>query len=347
MTGLRFLGLLIGIVGILLTFLAYRGPKWQKGNFVLFSLISLSLIIVSVNPDSLNKITDILSLQQAEYGRLLALLITTSIFLLFYNFYMRMKIERLSLQFDRLIRKIGKDTIELSHNFKEKIKPVMLLIPAYNEAENLAELLPRIPRSIGNIEVGVLVIDDGSIDATPEIARQLGCLVVSNPINRGQGGASRLGYDILIENDVLIGITMDADNQHRPEDIEVLIAPILENRSDLVIGSRVLGHHERDSHIRSAGVNVLSKIVSLVLGQVITDCSSGFKAFNVKRLHDITLTEDQFQAAEVLIESRKKGLRISEVPITIKKRSYGKSKKGKDFTYAFNFTKTIIKTWWR
>ena len=69
---------------------------------------------------------------------------------------------------------------------------------------------------------------------------QSGHLVVQNKINRGQGAASRLGYDVLLRNNIQIGVTMDADNQHLPEEIEVLVAPIINNEHDLVIGSRIL-----------------------------------------------------------------------------------------------------------
>jgi len=193
----------------------------------------------------------------------------------------------------------------------------------------------------------VLVIDDGSIDGTDEVAMNAGYLSVSNIINRGQGSASRLGYDILIKHQVSVGITMDADNQHRPEDMSRLITPIMEDQFDLVIGSRVLGSHEKVSWFRNLGITLFSRIISIVTGHTFTDSSSGYKAFNVKRLKDIRLTENQFQSSEVLIESCKKGLRIGEVPIVINHRSHGTSKKGKDLIYGFNFAKTIIKTWWR
>ena len=142
-------------------------------------------------------------------------------------------------------------------------------------------------------------------------------------------------------------MTMDADNQHRAEDIEKIVIPILEDKHDLVIGSRVLGAQEKVSMLRNFGITIFSWIISLFIGQRITDCSSGFKAFNMRRLRNMDLTEDQFQAAEVLIEARKKGLKIGEVPIIINKRHYGVSKKGRDLSYGFNFAKIILKTWWR
>jgi hypothetical protein len=126
-----------------------------------------------------------------------------------------------------------------------------------------------------------------------------------------------------------------------------MIEPILSGVCDLVIGSRVLGTHEKVNWFRNTGILLFSKIISVITGKTFTDSSSGFKAFNVERLKDIRLTENQFQSAEVLIESCKKGLKIGEVPIVINRRTHGKSKKGKDLMYGFNFAKTILKTWWR
>ena len=147
--------------------------------------------------------------------------------------------------------------------------------------------------------------------------------------------------------DVPIGVTMDADNQHKPEDIEPMVKPILENKCDLVIGSRVLGEQEHVIWLRNLGIKIFSWIINFATGLRITDCSSGFKAFNVTRSRLLNLTEDQFQSAEVLIEARRKGLSVGEVPIKVSRRRHGKSKKGRDWNYGLSFAKTIMKVWWK
>lgn len=347
MTNLRVLGIIIGIIGLITSFLFFRGPKWKRSNFMLCALTSFSLLIVSINPDVLNFLRDALSLQQSARGRILVLLIISNLFLLFYLFFTKLRVENIRLQFDQLIRSLGANELEKSAAVKEMIKPIMVIIPAYNEAENLEEVLGKFPKDIKGVEVGVLVIDDGSEDNTAEVTRKLGHLVVANRINRGQGAASRLGYDVLIKNTVSVGVTMDADGQHRPEELERLVTPILEGHYDLVIGSRVLGKSDKNTWIRGFGIALLSRIISIVIPQKITDCSSGYKAFNINKLRDLKLTEEQFQSAEVLIEASKKGLRIGEVPITINRRKHGSSKKGTNLSYGINFSKTILKTWWR
>jgi hypothetical protein len=344
MSGLRIAGLIIGLIGLISTFLIYRGPKWRRLNFIFFSLANVLLITVSINPNVVNFLRDLLALQQYQYGRILALLIISNIVLMFISVYTTSKVETFRLQFDQLVRKLGLGFLETASN---DLKPIMIVIPAFNEAENLRYLLPKIPIKIKDTAVGVLVVDDGSDDESGQIVKEHNQFVVPNPINRGGGAALRLGYDILKNSDVSVCVTMDADGQHRPEDIEELVAPIINDEYDVVIGSRVLGTREKDDPIRILGVHVFSAIISSLLGKKITDPSSGFRAFKLDKIKDINLYEDQYHTSELIIEAVKKGLRVKEVPITILKRKFGKSKKGRDLTYALHFTKTIIKTWWR
>ena len=344
MSGLRIVGLIIGIMGLIATFLFYRGPKWNRFNFVFFSLFNVSLIAVSINPNVVNFLRDLLSLQEYQYGRILALLIVSNLILAFFSFYSISKVENFRLQFDKMVRKIGSGYLDAA---SVSIKDIMVLIPAYNEADNLKFLLPIMPNSINGKDVGVLVVDDGSDDETKEIVQNHGHIVVSNVINRGGGAALRLGYDILRNSGANICITMDADGQHRPEEIEKLASPIINDEYDVIIGSRILGAREKDSLVRVAGVHIFGTIISSLLGKRLTDPSSGFRAFKMDRIKDIDLREDQYHTSELIIEAVKKGLRVKEVPITILKRKFGKSKKGKNLKYAFYFAKTIIKAWWR
>ena len=344
MSGLRIAGLLIGIAGLITTFVLYRGPKWNRLNFAFFSLFNISLIAVTLNPNIVNFLRDLLSLQEYQYGRILALLIISNLIFVFFSIYSVSKVENFRLQFDRLVRKLGTHQLE---PVSDKMHAIMVLIPAYNEAQNLRHLLPKIPETIDGMQVGVLVVDDGSDDATAESVQEHGYLVVSNIINRGGGAALRLGYDILRASPADICITMDADGQHQPEEIENLILPIIKDRSDVVIGSRILGAREKDSPVRAAGVHLFGAVVSSLLGKRITDPSSGFRAFKMDKIKHIDLREDQYHTSELIIEAVKKGLRVTEVPVTILKRKYGKSKKGRDLKYGFHFAKTIIKAWWR
>lgn len=348
MSTLRIFGCLIGIIGLLATFFVYRGARWNKSNFIFLALLNISLVTITINPNILNVLRDALSLQTAYRGRIIALLIVSNIFLLFYIFFTKLKIDTIHLQFDRLVRSLGSKDLDHNVELIKCIKPAMILIPAYNEEDNLITLLPMVPKKVEGIEIGVLVVDDGSDDDTySAVAAISGICVVKNLINRGGGAALRLGYDILQKAGVKYCVTMDADGQHRPDDIKNVLLPIIENRCDCVIGSRILGDREKANWLRIAGVYFFGRIVSALLGKKITDPSSGFRAFQMEAMASIQLQEDQYHTSELIIEAVKKGLRIGEVPITILRRKYGKSKKGKDLAYGFHFARIIVKTWWR
>ena len=348
MSTLRLFGCAIGILGLLATFFIYRGARWNRSSFILLTVLNLSLITITINPNVLNALRDALSLQKAYRGRIIALLIVSNIFLLFYIFFTKLKLDSIHLQFDRLVRSLGSKDVEQNATLKRCIKPAMILIPAYNESENLKELLPKIPKQIEGIETGVLVVDDGSDDGTFFTAAGIGGIcAVRNLINRGGGAALRLGYDILKKEGVKYCVTMDADGQHRAEDINKVLLPVIEDRLDCVIGSRIMGNREKTNWLRMTGVYFFGKIVSVLLGKKITDPSSGFRAFRMDAMASIRLHEDQYHTSELIIEAVKSGLRIGEVPITILRRKYGKSKKGKDLAYGFHFARIIIKTWWR
>lgn len=346
-SGLRITGLIIGTIGLFVTFTIYRGPRWKRMNFVFFGIFSLGLVIVSANPNVLNIVAEILKLKREQMGRILALLIGSNIALWFLLIHFKSNLDEFKYQFDLLIRKLGHEEIEEILKTGIADKEIMVIIPAYNEAENLSVLLPEIPGTIKGKKVGVLVVDDGSSDNTKEVVTNSGHMVAQNKINRGQGAASRLGYDVLVRNNIQIGVTMDGDGQQLPSDIEKMVEPILNNEYDLVIGSRVLGTTYKNTMLRSAGVQFFTRVINMAAGLNLTDCSNGFKAFNVEKISSLNLREDQFQSTEVILEAAKKGLRIGEVPITVMERKYGTSKKGPDLMYGIYFAKTLLKSWWK
>jgi hypothetical protein len=339
--------MIVGILGLIFTFLKYRGPKWKRFNFISLSFFNLCLIVICIDPNVVNIARDMLSLQEYQYGRLIALLIISNVFLLIFSLYSKAGQDSLRLQLDRLVRSLGATDLMDSVDIHKKAKPIMVVIPAYNESDNLRELLPKIPEKIGDMEVGVLVIDDGSEDETVQTVHELGHLVVNNLVNRGGGAALRLGYDVVKRSGSQICVTMDADGQHQPEEIEKLVLPILNDQKEFVIGSRILGGREKDRLFRIMGVYFFGLLISFLLGKKITDPSSGFRAFKMAAMESITLHEDQYHTSELIIEAVKKGIRIGEVPIKILKRKHGRSKKGRDWIYGFHFARIIIKTWWR
>ena len=134
---------------------------------------------------------------------------------------------------------------------------IIIGIPAYNEEKNIAGIISKLK----NISNDIIVCNDGSTDLTANIAEDMGAIVVNHEKNLGYGGAIRsiflkakdLAADVLV--------TFDADGQHRIEDIDGVIAPILENQSDIVIGSRFLDDSEKEvPQYRKMGIKVITKI---------------------------------------------------------------------------------------
>ena len=126
--------------------------------------------------------------------------------------------------------------------FRDKIG---VLVPAYNEADSVGYVLDRIPGQVCGVETAVLVVDDGSRDGTGEIAAQHGAVVARHVINRGGGAALRTGYRLLADSGATIVVTLDADGQHLPSEMERLVEPVLSGEVAVAHGSRVLGEGRR------------------------------------------------------------------------------------------------------
>jgi glycosyltransferase involved in cell wall biosynthesis len=248
---------------------------------------------------------------------------------------------------DRLAR--GACLSEFHRTYPEvrSLAPVLVLIPAYNEAENVGSVLGRISREVCGLETTVLVIDDGSRDQTTKAAREAGALAIRSPANRGGGAALRAGFDIGAQLGSEIVVTMDADGQHDPAEMEGLVQPIVDDRYDFVIGSRIIGARENDSTVRLAGIHFFNAVIRLLTTANVTDCSNGYRALRLAALERLELRQDQYHTSELIIEAAKKGVRIGEAPVTVRRRLSGESKKGRNWFYGMSFAKTIFKTWLR
>jgi len=229
------------------------------------------------------------------------------------------------------------------------LQEIVVLIAALNEKRNLELPLPRLPKIVAGRKISVLLIDDGGSDGTKEMPLPENVKMISIPKKSGQGAALRLGFNMALSDGAKFIVTMDADGQNQPEEIEILLAPLISDLADFVIGSRIIGQFEQDDPFRLLGVKVYSYILNILLSIRITDCSSGFRAMNKKVLEGIIneLSQKQYQTAEVIMEVANKGFRITEVPVTLKKRLYGHSKKGPNILFGLCFARTILNTWYR
>ena len=192
---------------------------------------------------------------------------------------------------------------------------IIIGIPAYNEEKNIAGIISKLK----NISNDIIVCNDGSTDLTANIAEDMGAIVVNHEKNLGYGGAIR---SIFLKAKDLAGdvlVTFDADGQHRIEDIDGVIAPILENQSDIVIGSRFLDDSEKEvPQYRKMGIKVITKITNATIKKELTDSQSGFRAYSKQVLNEISPSETGMGVStEILIKASSKDFKISEVPIKI------------------------------
>lgn len=227
------------------------------------------------------------------------------------------------------------------------IKPVQVVLPALNEAKNLTHLLPRMPRQACGMDVGVLVVDDGSTDDTAEVAGRYGAGVFRLSSTCGGGEAVRLGLQAARRGGAQVVVVMDADGQHRPEDLERLVAAIIAERGDVAIGSRVLGWNLDRQPLRRLGLAFYNGLFASLTGYPVTDCSSGYRAFRAEVLEQLLPSESQYYVPEMLVRAIRSGLHIREVPVVMQPRFSGASRKGHNWIYGLHFGRVLLGTVWR
>jgi glycosyltransferase involved in cell wall biosynthesis len=224
--------------------------------------------------------------------------------------------------------------------------PIVVVIPALDEAASVAAVVAAVPAQIGGLQTEVLVVDDGSTDGTESRARHSGARVCRLPVNLGQGQAFRLGYRLARERGATLIATADADGQFDPAELPALVAPLLAGEADFVNGSRRLGRSETTDPVRKLGVVVFGALVSVLTGVRITDPANGLRAFRAEITSQVPLRQTQYQTAELLIGAAARGFRIKEVPATMYRRGAGSSKKGGNFSYGARFARVVLTTWW-
>ena len=233
------------------------------------------------------------------------------------------------------------------HHSQPRFAEVVVVIAAYNEADGIGAVLQDMPKRCCGLPVDVLVVVDGATDETAEIARAHGVYTCVAPRNRGQGAALRLGYQLAAHGGARYVVTTDADGQYDVTDMDTLVRPLIEDRADFVTGSRRLGHHDSDSRVRWLGVRVFAMLASVLMWRRITDTSFGFRAMRADLACSVTLVEPQYQASELLLGMAARGARVVEVPMTMRLRSDGVSKKGGDLVYGAHYARVMVWTWGR
>ena len=201
----------------------------------------------------------------------------------------------------------------------------LIIIPAYNEEENLPRLISNIEKI--KSEFDYIIINDGSVDDTKQLCARENYRVVNLPINSGIGVAVQTGYKYALENDYDVAIQIDGDGQHDVEYLNKIVEPLENNEADVVIGSRFIENEGfQSSGARRMGIKLLSSFIWICTGVKVKDVTSGFRAVNK---HFIKIFSDDYSKdypePEAIVTAKMYGGRILEMPVIMRERENGSS----------------------
>jgi hypothetical protein len=344
LTALRSVGLFFGLA--LIAYALIRRRALRNADVLILLAAGLALALVS-GTEITDRLLSAFSFEKGNGGRILGL----AVFAIFVLFGL---IARALSQASRNARQLSAALeglaweefrqAKLPERFRDK---VAILIPAYNEAENIGYVLDRMPSEVCGVKTAVLVVDDGSRDGTGDVAGEHGAAVARHVANRGGGAALRTGYRLMVESGPRVVVTLDADGQHLPAEMERLVKPVLDGEVDVAHGSRVLGQADRNHFARELGIVFFNRLVSTITRTKVSDCSNGYRAVRTTVLPQLVLRQEQFHTSEFMIEAIKRGIPAKEVPVTVERRLHGHSKKPAVVRYGLGFANAIVRTWLR
>ncbi len=209
----------------------------------------------------------------------------------------------------------------------DKRSDVLIIIPAYNEAENLLQVVEDIRQQCPQCDY--LVVNDGSTDDTEDLCARHKIRAVHLPINLGIGGAVQTGYRYAFKNHYEIAVQIDGDGQHDVSYLEDMLKPLIRGEADVIIGFRFVSREEtgfRSSFLRRAGIRFLSMLIRLCTGIRIYDVTSGFRAVNRRfiRIYAHEYPTDYPEPEAVISAVMHRG-RIREIPVVMRQREAGAS----------------------
>jgi len=254
--------------------------------------------------------------------------------------------ERRRRQVDELIDRTALDELMATQG-PVAMSPVAVVIAAYKERENIAEVVGTMPKEVCGLPVTILVVVDGEDDGTGAEVRSAGHYACIAPVNRGQGAALRLGYRIAREYGARFIVTADGDGQTDPDDLEVVLEPVISGRADFINGSRRLGETHVADLVRNTGVVVFATLVTFLTKTAVTDTANPVRAFKADLPSELILDEPQYQASELLIGAIMHGCRFEERPVTFRARRKGETKKSGNFLYGLRYGRVVMRTYQR
>ncbi len=209
------------------------------------------------------------------------------------------------------------------------MKRIAVIIPAYNEEASISGVVSSLLalRSSHGLHIDPVVVNDCSRDRTAEVCAKLECILLNLPVNLGIGSAVQTGFRYARRHDYDFAIQVDGDGQHPATEIPKLLEALQSDEADVVIGSRFLLREGYQSEFyRRIGIRYFMVVNRLITGQAVTDNTSGFRAYNRRALAVVSsYYPDQYPEPEAVVLFKRNGLRLKEVPVTMRERQGGQS----------------------
>jgi glycosyltransferase involved in cell wall biosynthesis len=201
-----------------------------------------------------------------------------------------------------------------------------IVVPAYNEEHTVGDVISRLKKTLlrNNLTSEIVVVDDCSRDGTVEVSRSQKAKVYSLKRHMGKGYALRAGFS-KAKGEIIV--TIDSDGSNRPEELPLLLTPILQDKADLVIGSRFSGKKPTSGkRFNAAGVRIFNLIIRTLTGAEVSDSQSGYRAMKSAVLDNLSLKSGEYEIeSEMLVKIARRGFRVREVPVSFEQRTYGVS----------------------
>ncbi|MGH2924559.1 MAG: glycosyltransferase family 2 protein, partial [Solirubrobacterales bacterium] len=298
LTAIRVVGLCLA--ALIAGFAIWRRRSLRNADVLILLVIAVGLAVVS-GTELLDAILGAFSFKRSNGTRIVGVAVFAILILFALVVRALTQGSRITRELSGVLEGLAWEQFRVAGHPEEFRDRIGVLVPAYNEAESIGWVLDRIPERVSGLETRTLVVDDGSRDATADVAAQHGAVVARHVINRGGGAALRTGYRLLADSQTRIVVTLDADGQHLPSEMERLVKPVLDGEVAVAHGSRVLGDAEPNHAAREMGIVFFNRTVSLITRTKVSDCSNGYRAVRSDVLPQLVLRQEQFHTSEFLI----------------------------------------------
>ena len=333
-------------ISVLLLWRFCRLGRIRLWDVILYPGIGIVTLWIVIDPSIMDKFYIFYGIRNVPLGRLVALLIVAQFFWLAGFLLLRERSNNQLEHYNRLVLVLSAELEKAKGEIEpEKFQEVMVVLPAFREEKNISGVLKKIPKEVEGHSVGILVAVDGIGDPTYDVVRKNfpDAVAVRQVVQIGSGAALHLGYQLCAMHGVRIVVSMDSDGQHSPDELPVLMKPILDGTHDVIVGNRIQGGWEVESSWRFIGLYLFGFIVRTIMRIPAWDCSNTYRAFELEPVMGLGLVEAQYHTLELIFKAHRKGLRVGEVPVRVLARQHGNSKKGNTLYYGYQFLKRLIR----